>query len=186
MRTASSPQSGGLAKSHTPAHILRLRYTLFILSSLSFVAEFLLADSNQSARLGSALSFVLQPSRGGIADFFPTGRSMTWRTTTRGRPPWTKTPWREAAKPAAKLAAPGLESASTTGRTTMRLKSSHAVSRRLATARVPPLRRLLGAAGKSVVPRRVCSAVGRRSPEAGQRRLGGRRWPRRRPASARR
>ena len=29
--------------------------------------------------------------------------------------------------------------------------------------------------GKSVVPRRVCSAVGRRSPEAGQRRPGGRR-----------
>ena len=62
--------------------IPRLRYALFTLSSLSFVAEFFLADSDQSARLGRALSFDLQPSRGRSADFSPTGRSMTWRTTT--------------------------------------------------------------------------------------------------------
>ena len=56
-------------------HILRPWYALFILSSLSFVAEFFLADSDQSARLGRALSFDLRPSRGRIADFFPTGRA---------------------------------------------------------------------------------------------------------------
>ena len=121
--------------------IPRLRYAFFILSSLSFVAEFFLTDSDQSARLGKALSFDLQPSQGRSADFFPTGRSMTW-----GRPPWTKTPRRVAAK----LAALGLESASTTGRMTTRRKSSHAASRRPTMARVPPPRRLLGAARRSV------------------------------------
>ena len=64
--------------------IPRLRYALFILSSLSFVAEFLLAVSDQSARLGRALSFDLQPGRRRSADSSPTGRSMTWRTTTWG------------------------------------------------------------------------------------------------------
>ena len=52
------------------------------------------------------------------------------------------------AKPAAKQAAPGMESPSTTGRTTMRPKSPRAASRHLDAARVPPLHRLLGAAGK--------------------------------------
>ena len=133
-----------------------------------------------------ALFFGLQAGRTRSADSSPTGRSTIWRTPTWGRPLWTTTPRRAVAKPAAKQAAPGMELASMTGRTTTRPKSSRAVSRRLAAARVPPLHRLLGAAGKSVVPRRVCSVVGRRSPEAGQRRLGRRRRPRRRPASARR
>jgi len=52
--------------------------------SLSFVAEFFLADSDQSAHLGRALSFDLRPGRGRIADFSPTGRSMTWRPRLGG------------------------------------------------------------------------------------------------------
>ena len=57
--------------------IPRLRYALFILSSLSFVAEFFLADSDQTACLGRALSFDLRPGWRRIADFSPTERSMT-------------------------------------------------------------------------------------------------------------
>ena len=65
--------------------IPRLWYAFFIFSSFSFVTKFFLADSDQSARLCTALSFNLRPGqRGRIADFSPTGRSMTWRTPTWG------------------------------------------------------------------------------------------------------
>ena len=53
--------------------IPRLRYAFFIFSSFSFVTKFFLADSDQSARLGRALSFDLRPGRGWIADFSLTG-----------------------------------------------------------------------------------------------------------------
>ena len=160
------------SRAHPPPMVSFL-YLLFF----TFVTKFFLADSDQSARLGRALSFDWRlAQRGRIANFSPTGRRTTW-----GRPPWTTTPRREAAK----QAAPGLEPALTTGRTTTRRKSSRAASRRPTMARVHPPRHLFEAARRSAGPRRACSAVGRRSPRAGRRRPGGKRRPRRRPASAR-
>ena len=183
MRTANSPQSGSSARSHIAEPIRRPRYVLLVSSfSLSFVAEFLWPTLTSRLVFDRVLSFGLPAGRMRSADSSPTGRSTTWRTPTWGRPLWTTTPSRVVAKQAAL----GMESPSTTGRTTMRSKSPRAAGRHLDAARVPPLHRLLGAAGKSVVPRRVCSAVGRRSPGAGRQRPGGRRRPRRRLVSARR
>ena len=166
MRTANSSKSGSSARSHTAEPIHRPRYALPVSSfSLNFVAEFLLADSNLVGLFFDRALFFGRPvGQTRSVDSSPTGRNMTWRTPTWGRPLWTTTSSRVVAKPAAKQAAQGTESPSTTGRTTMRPKSPHAAGRHLDEARVPPLHRLLEAEGKSVAPPRVCSAVGRRNP----------------------
>ena len=109
-----------------------------------------MADSNLVGLFFDRALFFGRPAgQTRSVDSSPTGRNMIWRTPTWGRPAWTTTSSRVVAKPAAKQAAPGSESPSTTGRTTMRPKSPRAASRLLDAAPVPPLHRLLGAEGRT-------------------------------------
>ena len=189
MRIASSPKSGNSARSHIAVPILRLRYAPLVTFSLSLslIADHLLADSDLVGLFfDRALCFGRPAGQTRSADSSPTGPNTIWRTPTWRRPVWTTTSSQVVAKPAAKQAAPGSESPSTTGRTTMRPKSSRAASWHLDAARVPPLHHLLGAEGRSVALPRVCLAAERRNPEAGRQPPGGRRRPQRRLASARR